>query len=120
MDLVSKSEVLHRREHLDKCVGNLYCERYLPVELAAINRYNKGIRAGLAERHQHMDLIVQEYNHGIVEPKVLCCVHKLHETWNGKRELLEELNIQGFGFEVRGRDPTNNRFQVSADASEPE
>jgi hypothetical protein len=38
--------------------------------------------------------------------------------WNGKRELLEESNSQVF--EARSCDPTNNRFQISANASEPE
>jgi hypothetical protein len=35
-----------------------------------------------------------------------------------KRELLEESNLQDF--EARGCDLTNNRFQVSANASKPE
>ena len=47
----------------------------------------------------------------------LCCAHKLHETWDGICELLEESNLQPF--EARGGDPTNYRFQVSADALEP-
>jgi hypothetical protein len=46
------------------------------------------------KRHQHLNVHVLEPDHGIVKPEVLCCVHKLHETWNGKRELLEELNSQ--------------------------
>jgi hypothetical protein len=112
------NEVLHRREHWAKCIGNLYHGRYLPVEVPAINRYNRDIRVGLTEKHQHINLLVLEYGHGIVEPEVLCCVHKLRETWNGKHELLEQSNLQPF--EARGRDPTYNRFQVSADASEPE
>ena len=65
-----------------------------------------------------MNLLVLEPDHGIIESEVLRCAHKLRETWNGKRELLEESNHQAF--QARGRDPTNNRFQVSANASEPE
>ena len=65
-----------------------------------------------------MSVLVLEQDLGIVEPEVLCRVRKLHETWNGKRELLEESNSQVF--EARGRDSTKNRFQVSANASEPE
>jgi hypothetical protein len=84
--------------------------------VSAINRYSKGIRVGLTEKHQHINFL--EHDHGIVEPEVLCYVHKLREKWNGKRELLEESNLQVS--EARGRDPTNNRFQVSANASEPE
>ena len=61
-----------------------------------------------------MNLLVFEHDLGIVEAEALCCVHKLRETWNGKRELQEELNLQVF--EARGRDPTDNCFQVSANA----
>ena len=85
--------------------------------MPAINRYKRLIRVALRERQQH-DFIVLENDHDIAEPEVLCCVHKLQERWSGKRELLEESNSQPF--EARGRDPTNNRFQVSAYASEPE
>jgi len=118
MDLVSKSEALHRREHLANRIANLCRGRHLPVKVPAINRYKEGIPVGPTERHQYMDFLALELDHGIVEPEVLCCVHKLRETWNGKRELLEEQNLQVF--EARGRDPTNNRFQVSANAFEPE
>jgi len=76
------------------------------------------VRVDPTEKHPHIDLLVLEHNHGIVEPEVLYCVRKLREMWNGKGELLEESNLQVF--EARGRDTTNNRFQVSANASEPE
>src|SRR5580658_2041814 len=111
-----KIEVLHHREHLAKPIENLCHGRYLPVEVPAINRYNKGIRPGLTERHPHNNFLVLKHDHRIVEPEVLRCVHKLLETWNVKRELLEKLNYQHF--EARGRDPTNNCFQVSANALE--
>jgi hypothetical protein len=78
----------------------------------------KGIRVGLTEKHLNIKFLVPERDHGIVEPQVFYSVHKLRETWNGKRELLEESEVQVF--EARGRDPKNNRFQVSANASEPE
>src|SRR6266849_1661971 len=115
MYLVFKSEVLHRREHLGKRIENLCHGRYLPVEVPAINPYTKGKRA---RPYQNCNSLGLEHNLDIVEPEVLCCVHKLWETWNGERELLEESNMQVF--EARGRDPTNNRFQISANASEPE
>src|SRR6267154_4494534 len=121
MDIVFKSEVLHCSENLAKCIANLCCGRYLPVKVRGINPYRKGIRGvgvDLREKHPHYNLLVVEPDHGIVEPEVLCCVDKLRQTWNGKRELLEEYNLQKF--ETRGRDPTNQRFQVSANASEPE
>src|SRR6267154_774737 len=119
MDLVLKSEVLHCSENLAKRIANLCRGRYLPVKVPAINRYTKGTRGvGLMGKHPHYNFLVVEPDHGIVEPEVLRCVDKLRETWNGKRELLEEYNLQSF--DTRGRDPTNQRFQVSANASEPE
>ena len=118
MSLVLKSEVLYHREHLTKPIGDLYHGRYLLVEVAAINCYDRDIRVRPTDTHPHLNLLVPEPDLGTVEPKVPCCFHKLHEKWKGKRGLLEEYNIQVF--EARGRDPTNNRFQVSADASEPE
>jgi hypothetical protein len=101
-------------------IGNLCHGRYLPVEVPAINYYSKGIRyvVGAKEKRLHPNLIVFESDDGIVGPKVFRCIHELRETWNGKRELLEKPNLQVF--EARGRDPTNNRFQVSANASERE
>jgi len=96
----------------------MWLKRYLPVEVPAMNCYNKGIRVGLTEKHHHINLLVLEHDLGIVEPEILGCVHRLWETWNGERELLEESNSQVF--EARGRNPTNNSFQVSANASEPE
>src|SRR6267154_4470874 len=121
MHLVSKSEALHRKEHFAKRIANLcHARRYLrlPVEVPRINRYTKGILVGLTGKHLHIKFCVLEPDRGIVEPEVLCCVDKLRETWNGKRELLEKQNLQPF--ETRGRDPTNKCLRVSANASEPE
>src|SRR6266849_9155176 len=118
MWLVIESEVLYQREYLAKRIGNLCDGRYLPVEVAALYAYTEGIRFGLTAKHQHINKLALEHDLGFVEPEVLYCVHKLRETWKGKRELLEELNLQNF--EARGRDPTNNRFQVSTNASEEE
>src|SRR6266852_6816097 len=117
MYLVEKNEALHRGEHLAKRVANLCRGGYLPVEVPAINPYKKGIRVGFTGSHPHINFLVLEHDIGSVEPEVLRCVHKLWEMWNGKRELLEEPNLQFF--EARGRDPRNNRFQVSTNASEP-
>ena len=43
---------------------------------------------------------------------VFSVVNKLQNTWNGKRELLEEQNDEPL--EARGSDVTGKRFQVSA------
>jgi hypothetical protein len=44
-------------------------------------------------------------------------VHKLEETWNGNRRVLEEVKIELL--ETRGDDPTNKDFYEHAIASEP-
>lgn len=46
------------------------------------------------ERYQQTNVLVLEHDHGIVEPEVLCYVHKLWETENGISELLEEQNVK--------------------------
>ena len=70
------------------------------------------------QNHQQKNFRVLEQDQGIIKFEALRCVHKLREMWNGKCELLEVVNLQPF--EVRGRDPTNNHFQVSANALEAE
>jgi hypothetical protein len=60
----------------------------------------------------HIDLVTGEMELGVAEP-----VHKLQEMWDGKRELLEEENLEPL--EARGGHPTNNRFQISVNALEP-
>jgi hypothetical protein len=81
---------------------------YLPVEVPATSRYKKGVRVGLTEKYHHFSFLVLERDDGTVEPEVLCCAHKLREMWNGKREVIEELNSQPI--EARGRDSTKDRF----------
>jgi hypothetical protein len=70
-----------------------------------------------AEKELHSSPTDIEHECGAVEPVVLCCVHKLHEMWNGKREWLGDFNLELL--EVRGDDVTNNCFYVSANAFEP-
>src|ERR1700679_1500200 len=67
----------------------------------------------------HNDLVTGEIELGVAEPEVrsLCCVHKLQEMWDGKRELHEEEDVEFL--KTRGRHPTNNRFQISFNAFEP-
>src|SRR6266403_1590649 len=116
MHLVSKSKILHRREYSAKRIQYLCHGRYLPVEVPPIDTYAKDIRLGPKEIQYYFNSLVNEIEPGNVESQVLCCVHKLHEMWNRKRELLEEVELQLF--ETRGGDPTNNRFQISANALE--
>jgi hypothetical protein len=56
--------------------------------------------------------------YGTVEPEILCCIHKLQKTWDGKHELVEEENPEFL--EARGGDPRNECFQVSANTIKPE
>ena len=118
MDLVSKSEALYRRECLAKRIGKLFRGSYLPVEVATINANTKAVQLGPTGRHSHINFFLLNNDLGIFEPEVLCGVHKLGEMWNGKRELVEQSNLQVF--EARGCDPTKNRFQVSTNTSERE
>jgi hypothetical protein len=55
---------------------------------------------------------------GAVELEVLCRVHKLPETWDGKRVLVKETDFKLP--EARSDDPMNKSFQISANASKPE
>src|SRR5580698_5889203 len=118
MYIVFKSEVLHRRKYLAQRIGNLCHGRYLPVAVPAINCYIKGIVVVPTEKHLHINFLIPVHDIDIAEPEALCCVHELQETRNRKHELFKESNLQAF--EARGRDLTNNRFQVSANASKPE
>ena len=59
-----------------------------------------------------------EFDCGALEPEVLCGVHELLETWDGKHELTEEVNMKLL--EARGGDPANNCFQVSVNTPELE
>ena len=44
--------------------------------------------------HQRFNVLVLKRDLGFIKPEIHSCVNKLHETWNRKRELLEESNIQ--------------------------
>src|SRR6266403_195364 len=118
MHLPLKSETLHWGEYLAKRIQDLCHGRYLPVEVPPTDTYAKHIRLGLVKIHRDINFLASETDHGTVGTRVLCCVHKLHETWNRKCELLEEVKLQPF--ETRDdNDPTNNRFQISANAFKP-
>jgi hypothetical protein len=118
MFLVSKSEMLHRREHLAERIENLCHGRDLPVEVPAVDIYEKGTHLGPTGIHRHKDSLLVELEFGTVEPEVLCCVHKLQETWDRKCELVEKDNLKLL--EARGGDPMNECFQVSANTGEQE
>ena len=67
-----------------------------------------------------MNLVFEKLELGAVELEVLQCVHKLEETWNGNRTVLEEVKIELL--ETRGGpggDPTNKHFYEHAVSSEP-
>ncbi len=80
--------------------------------------YENGSLPALMKIRRHVNSLIKELELDTVEPETLCCVQKLHETWNEKCGLHEEMNSQGF--KARGGDPTNNCFQVSANAVELE
>jgi hypothetical protein len=117
MYIVFKSDMLHFREHFAKYVENLCHKRYMPVEMRAVGIYGKDIRLGLLTGiNLHKNLRPEEFELGTIEPEVLYCVYKLRETWDGKRELLVEDNVEPL--EARSGDPTSNHFHVSGNTSE--
>ena len=120
MYLVFKSEMLHRREQMAERIENLCHGRYLPIEVPAGDIYNEGrFHIGLPRGIDlHLNLIVIEPEFCGVAPKVLYCVYKLHETWDRKRELVEEDNSELL--EARSGGPMNKCFQVGANTTEPE
>jgi hypothetical protein len=116
---VFESEILHRGEDLAERIGNLCHRRYLPVEVPALDVYDEGIHDGLfLGIDVYIDSLVIEPEFATVEPEVLCCVDKPQETWDGKPELVKELDLELL--EARGGDPMNKCFQVSANTAEPE
>jgi hypothetical protein len=122
MYFVYEGKMLHRRESLAKRIENLRHGRYLPVKVPTVDTYVKGIclvlvLGLLTGIDLHINMIVKELEPAVAEPEVLCRVHELHEVRDGKGELLEEEDLELL--EARGRDPTNNCFHVSTDASEP-
>jgi hypothetical protein len=112
MFLVYESEMLHREEHLAERIENLCDGRNLPIEVPAEDIYEKGILLGPTRIHRHKDSLRIEPEFDTVEPEVLWSDHKLQETWDGKRELIEEVNLKLV--EARCGDPTNKCLQVSA------
>ena len=120
MSLVFKSEMFHHREQMAKRIEDLCHGRYLPIEVPAEDIYDEGrFHLGLPRGIDlHMNVLAVEPEFCAVEPEVLCCVHKLHETWDRKRELVEEVNLELL--EARSGDPMNKCFQVGANTTEPE
>src|SRR6266567_2131605 len=108
--------MFHRREHLNERIGNLCHGRYLQVEVQADDTYMKREIGLLMGIHFHINLVTGEIELGVAEPKVLCCVHKLQEMWDGKRGLLEDDDMGSL--KARGNHPRNNRFQISVNALE--
>ena len=65
--------------------------RYLPVEVAAAYSDGKSMYLGLFMRiHRNKNALVEKIECGTLEREVLYCVHKLQETPEGKRELVEK------------------------------
>ena len=87
--------------------------------MPALDIYDEGIRLGLFTGIDvYINSLVIEPEFGAVEPEVICCVHKPQETWDGKHELVEELDLELL--EARGGDLMNKCFQVSAYTAKPE
>ena len=119
MYAVSKSEMLHSREHRAERIVNLCSGRYLPVpvKVTAVDIDGKSMRLGLLmRRHLHSNFRVSENEFGILEPEVLCCAHKLQESWHRKRELVGNVDLEFL--ETGGGDPINNCFHVSTNTLE--
>ena len=77
----------------------------------------KGVHLCLLTRiHLRNSVIVGKLEFGTLEREILCCVHKLQQTRDGKRELVEKENSQLL--ETRGGDPMNKCFQVRPNTSE--
>jgi len=79
----------------------------------------KGTCLGFTGIHLHVNAThIIKLDHGPAELEGLCCVQKIQKAWEGKGELIEEVYFEPL--EARNGDITNNRFQVSANTSEPE
>jgi hypothetical protein len=116
---VFKSEVLHCREHWADYIEYLCHGRYLPVEVTAVNNDTKIIHGGLFMRiHLNANVLVRELEFGSLESEVICCAHKVQKVWDGKRELVEDLNLELL--EARCRNSIKKFFQVSCNTFEPE
>jgi len=106
-----KAEMFHGRKHLAERIGNLCHGGDSPVKVTAFDDYAKGIHLLPMGIDRHINFLVRETESGTVESEVLCSVHKLQKAWDGKRQLVEEVDLELL--EARGGDPKNNRFQVS-------
>jgi hypothetical protein len=51
----------------------------------------------------------EEVEPSTAKHEVFCCPHELREMWNGKRELVLELNVKLL---EAGGEPTNKRFFI--------
>jgi hypothetical protein len=89
MYLVFESEVFQSRQYLTERIGKLDHRGYLPVEVPAVDIYMEKLISPLVRIEICMNMVRVELEMGTVEPEDLCCVHKLYETWNGKRELFK-------------------------------
>jgi hypothetical protein len=118
MFLVSKPEMVHRRERLAKRIGNLSQRRYLPVEVPAKDNRANGMLGLTTEIDPPINGLFGESECGTVEPEVFCCVNKLLETWDGKCELVEEFKMKLL--EARCGNPMDKCIQISANTTEPE
>jgi hypothetical protein len=79
----------------------------------------KGVHLGLLTRiHLHNSVIVGKLEFGTLEREILCCVHKLQQTRDGKRELVEKENSQLLETRGASGDPMNKCFQVRPNTSE--
>ena len=118
MNIVHKSEMLHRGEYLAKRIEDLGHGGYLPVEVPAVDNYGKDIHwhIGLRGIDPHVNSLAVKVELGTIEPEGFCSPHELQELWNGKRELLEVENLEIL--EARSGDPTKNSFCISANSLE--
>jgi hypothetical protein len=53
----------------------------------------------------HINFLPEELEFCTIKSEVLCCFKKLQETWDGKRELVEEVNFELL--KARGGDSMN-------------
>jgi hypothetical protein len=119
---VFENKIFHRGEHLAGKIENLRHGRDLPVEVPGVDPYKKGMRPKcislLTGIDIHIDSLPREPEYGTLKRGVFCCVRKLQEMWDGKRELVEKLNLDLL--EARGGDLMNKCFQVNVNTSVPD
>jgi hypothetical protein len=87
--------------------------------MPAVDNDGKSIHLGLLMRiHLHSNVLVVKLELGTLEREALDCVHKLQETRDGIRELVEKPDVKLL--EARGGDPMDKCFQVRSNTSELE